>query len=118
MGAVALLENLHCDDPRETVLEGNKDEVAITGPTGQVWPPSGAVAMGAGQDAQLNTQVPINGASIVLNLIEIDPPGLPTDALGTVRIKASEAGTGSKTVELLTEDSAYTLRYRVGNIQF
>jgi hypothetical protein len=61
MGAVALLEKPHCETPEETLPDGGEDQVLIKGPTGQVWPPQAAASMAAGQEAQLNTHVLIDG---------------------------------------------------------
>ncbi|GKQ37783.1 hypothetical protein [Streptomyces sp. A012304] len=108
MGVTAFLHNLHCDSPQES-----KDEVVITGPGGQVWPSAGIFSISAGQDVPMNVQVPVNG-SVTLRLIEKDPPdGSAGDDLGSVKINASEAGSGTKKKAFLTSETSYTLSYRV-----
>ncbi|GGW99200.1 hypothetical protein [Streptomyces chryseus] len=117
MGAVALLESLRCETPMNPPDVADGDQVLITGPGGKVWPSDVATPIAAGQEVPMDTLVLISGDSVVLRLMEREAFG-PDDSMGFVRIKSSDAGSGARTAEFLSDVSSYMLSYKVGVVTF
>ncbi|MFD4375450.1 hypothetical protein [Streptomyces sp. NPDC058486] len=114
--AILRIDSLLC----ERSSEATGDEITLHSHGRQVWPDTDdrTYVLSTGEELAMSRELLFHDfAELPLTLRDHDELATDDD-LATIKIPATEAGTGPHTRDLIGPDSHYKLRYRVGTIRY